>query len=383
MPAKRNFSDGAIVTNAKTHVDLITPEDARNMALAAGIDEKFVPDYAGDRMSVFRCFRKMIHHVKRDNWLLTQIKSTKTEVVYGISKVTKDEVKERVDHDFEATIAWRNDNPDHMEGDHEVAKVVDNYYQELRGKLHGDDWTTSVRKFLQNEAKALSLRGDEGIVYWCPPDRLSDLNKIADFLVEYLRFGMLILRIESRDRTVCENVASTKLNDQIEKLKAEVEKFDGKQRSTVYSRRLEQYQELRKTATMYKGALGIATSDLDQVLAGLEAKVKGMFDLRGTIKVQKDGTVIERTSNGLKKFDLSDETYSCYFCDKEGTFKPTMFKIGTNLHAACPDCKDLATVSKQSKSKKANSKKKAPAKKKATKKAPAKKKAARKAKRSR
>lgn len=312
MPPKKKFSDGAIVTNAKNSVALMDPAAVRDMALAVGLDDDIVPEYGGDRMAVFRTFRYMRWQVGKDGWMLRPISKSgdKKEVVWGIVKEKTEVEAKKLSHSHEALVEWFSEkSPEEIQGKHPIAQRINQHYQKLRNKIHGDDWTSAVRKFLVDKCKAISLRGDEGVVYWCPPQTLPELQKVADFLSEYVNYNLIICRIEKGQEGVVQVAVSETLSEKLDKLQQEVKEFDGTERATVYTKRMERFQDLRKTATLYRSALGIGIEQVESTLSDLEAKMKGMLSIRQQTVVKKDGTIAPKggfKSSGLKKFDLAD-----------------------------------------------------------------------------
>ena len=132
---RHKFSNGAFVFFRKKGVIPMEPEDVRNMAIAAGIDEAIVPEYAGDRMCMFRVLRTQVPRFVKLGWRLVPIVRTKQEYTYGISKEDKDEIKKRVKHEFESTFTWQAEpDPSFVAGDHPVAKEIDAEYKKGKGR---------------------------------------------------------------------------------------------------------------------------------------------------------------------------------------------------------------------------------------------------------
>jgi len=292
---EKKFNNGAIITFRKEGVVPMDPADVRDMALAHGVDEKVVPEYAGDRMVIFRVLRSQTLKQAREGWLLRPITRSKQTVVYGITKERTNEADETIKHDYESKMSWRAEpDPSHIKGEHAVAKDADAEYQQVRGKIVGDDWTAAVSSYFVGHCKAVSLRGNEGVVYWCPPQSIADLRKLKTFLAETVGISIIIAEIEAEDCKIAKDVATESLYDELEKMENEVKAFDGKERTTVFTLRLERYVELKKRANLYKAALGIGVDKVEKTLAELEQKVSTMLDIRKTIVVHKDGTVSKK-----------------------------------------------------------------------------------------
>jgi len=282
------FSSGAFVfTRARGlqphHPDTLVPLAARH-----GIDPGFIPAYAGDRAAVSRAICQTSSGLHREGLLLRPIKRTSTEVVYGIVREQRDEQAERLDHEFEATVAWLAE-PDAslVLGGHPVAQRVAEAYRELRGKIVADDWSATVTDYLERH-DAARIRGD-GRVSWVPPQRLAEVRRFSALLAE-VGIDLVLCEIEAEARAVVENVAQVSLDDQLERLQAEAAAFDGTQKPSTYARRLGEYQRLRERAVLYRDALGVGVDRAEQVLSLLEQKVAAMLELRHQTVIRRDGS---------------------------------------------------------------------------------------------
>jgi len=94
-----------------------------------------------------------------------------------------------------------------------------------------------------------------------------------------------------RSRTVVQDVASTSIDEELDRLQEEADAFDSKQKPSTYARRLEEYQKLKQRAVLYRDALGVGADRASQVLDELEQKVSSMLELRKTITIHRDGTI--------------------------------------------------------------------------------------------
>jgi len=159
-------------------------------------------------------------------------------------------------------------------------------YSELRGKLVGEDWTNTVTVELERLG-AVPFRED-GRVYWCPPQSLKAASKLRAFLEE-IGLVLVIAEVESEVKTVVKDVVSESVADQLAYLTQEVEAFDGKQKPSTYTRRLEEYQRLRQKAILYRDSLGIGVEQAVNALEELEARVGSMLDIRKTTVVHRNG----------------------------------------------------------------------------------------------
>ena len=296
---EKKFSTGAF---AFTHTAGLEPRDPAEviaLAQARGIPENVVPQYAGDRASVMRAIQRTAVSVARDGVLLRPIKRTADEVVYGIVNEHRDEAEERLDHSFASTVRWSAEpDPALVLGDHAVARRVCDAYAGLRGKIVADDWSASIVARLLALGVA-PMRAD-GRVYWVPPQRLDDVRQLGAFLHE-VGIDLVLCEIEPETRTVVESVASASLDEELERLEVEAREFDGKQKPSTYERRLEEYQQLRQRAGLYRDALGIGVERAEQVLTALAHKVEAMLDVRLQTTVHRDGRVEEKVASATSE----------------------------------------------------------------------------------
>jgi hypothetical protein len=253
------------------------------------IDPAFIPEYAGDRTAIGRAISQASSGLHREGFLLRPIKRTNTEVVYGIVREQRDEADQRVDHDFEASVAWSSEpDPSVVRGEHPVAQRVADAYAELRGKITAEDWSSVIVAYLEAH-DAARVRGD-GRVYWVPPQRLDEVRRFGAFLAE-VGIDLVLCEIESESHTVVEQVAADSLDEQLDRLQQEAEQFDGTQKPSTYARRLDEYQRLRERALLYRSALGVGVDRATQVLNELEHKVSTMLDLRQQTVIHRNGSV--------------------------------------------------------------------------------------------
>ena len=288
------FTNGAFVF---TRARGLTPRDPSGLKALAehyGIDPKLVPDYAGDRTAVSRAIQRTAVGLSRHGILLRPIRRTNVDVVFGVVNEKADEAKERLDHQFIATVGWSAEpRPEMIRGDDPVADRVRSTYNELRGMVVADDWAPSITAALL-KLGAAAVR-DDGRVYWVPPQQLDVVRKLGAYLHE-VGIDLVLCEIEAESRTVVTEIAQSSLVDELDRLVAEADAFDGKQNPGTYEGRLHEYQQLRQRATLYRDALGIGVEQAQQVLAALETKVSAMLDIRLRSTVRRDGTVVESKS---------------------------------------------------------------------------------------
>ena len=284
----QKFASGAFVFTRARGLQPRDPDDLPPVAARHVIPTDFIPTYAGDRVAISRAISQASSGLQREGFLLRPITRTSTQVVYGIVKEDRDEAEQKLDHDFEGLVSWSAEpDPSVVQGDHQIARRVADAYRELRGKVTADDWSGVITAYLDSH-DAARVRGD-GRVYWCPPQRLADVKKLGAFLAE-VGIDLVLCEIEAESRTVVEQVAAESLDEQLTHLEAEVQAFDGTQKPSTYTRRLDEYQRLRQRAGLYKDALGLGVEKAEKVLVDLEQKVQAMLDIRLKTVVHRDGT---------------------------------------------------------------------------------------------
>ena len=283
------FSTGAFVFTRTRGLEPRDPTDLQAIVVQHGIDPDFIPTYPGDRVAITRALTQASRGLVNEGFLLRPIRRTSSEVVYGVVREEKNEATRRLDHDFEATIAWSTEpDPSIVTGDHRVAQRVRDSFNTLRGKIVADDWSSSITSYLESH-DAARMRGD-GRVYWVPPQRIDEVRKLSAFLAT-IGINLVMCEIEPETSAIVQDVASTSIDEELDHLAAEADAFDGRQKPSTYSRRLDEYQRLRQRAVLYRDALGVGADRAQEVLDELEQRVGSMLELRKTITVHRDGTV--------------------------------------------------------------------------------------------
>jgi hypothetical protein len=285
----QKFATGAFVFMCTRGLGPRDPTELQPLALQHDIPPGCIPTYAGDRVAITRAITQASRGLTKEGFLLRPISRTSTEIVYGIVQERKDESHRRLDHDFEATVSWcAEPDPSLVTGEHPVADLVRSAYQKLRGKVVADDWSSSVTSYLESH-DAARMRGD-GRVYWVPPQRLPNVRKLGAFLAE-VGIDLILAEIEPEVAAIVQDTATTSLDDELARLSEEAANFDGTQKPSTYSRRLEEYQRLRQRAVLYRDAQGVGVETASRVLDELETKVSTMLDLRRRMVVHRDGTI--------------------------------------------------------------------------------------------
>lgn len=296
MPTKKTnkYSDGAfVVWNARLKSEALDPEDVRSMALAAGLPESIVPEYAGDRQIVSRVLNGHSAKLKKLGYVLSPLKRTKSHVLMSIHETSRDIEARETELPQTATLEWTPETGGIISPEgHDVAVYLDGKYQELLGKITGTDWSSTLTDYLVVECYAQAWR-DDGRVYWIPPIALNKVRELQDWLGA-LGVSLAIAEIDGAVRDSVVEVVETSLVDQLDELQNEVDNFNGLQKPSMYVDRIEQYHDLRKRVIVHTETLGIAKATAGAMLDKLEAmsdQVEEHLEYRQTIRVKRDGTV--------------------------------------------------------------------------------------------
>jgi len=215
------FSSGAFVFTRARGLQPRNPEDLLPMAHQHGLPNDIIPTYAGDRAAIGRAISQTSSGLHKEGFLLRPIRRTSSEVTYGIVREQRDE--DRLDHEHQATVSWSAEPDASVRGDHSIAQRVADAYASLRGKIVAEDWSSTITPFLESHDAARS-RGD-GRVYWVPPQRVDAVKQLGAFLAE-VGIDLILCELEPETKTIVQDVASESIEDQLDKLQAEVVKFD-------------------------------------------------------------------------------------------------------------------------------------------------------------
>lgn len=309
------WQSGAFVFARARGCEPRNPADIKPLVEKYAIEESLIPSYSGDRTTIGRAITQATAGLTRQGYLVRPIKRASKEVIYGIVREKKDEVGQRLDHDFEATVTWQKE-PDAsiVQGDHAVAVQISDHYQQLRGKITASDWSSSITSFLDAN-DATPLRSD-GRVYWVPPQRISAVVHFGEFLQE-VGIDLILCELQAEQRQLVHDIAHQSLEDQLDALELEIESFDGTQKPSTYQRRLDEYQRLRNRAVLYQEALGVGVDRAKSVLTDLEVKVQEMLDVRTQVVIPRKA---KEAVNVVVDAGLSDGISSLLFGGAEFLF---------------------------------------------------------------
>ena len=283
------FTTGAFCFSRARGLQPRDPNDLQPLASQHDLPGDIVPTYAGGRAAIGRAIAQTSSGLYKEGFLLRPISRSAAAVTYGIIREVKDEAGRTLDHQQEGTVSWSTEpNASVVQGSHPIAHRVADNYAHLRGKITSEDWAGTITAFLEQH-DAARIRGD-GRVYWVPPQRVDAVKQLGAFLAE-VGIDLILCELEPETKAVVQAVASESIEDQLDKLQAEVVNFDGTQKPSTYQRRLDEYQRLRLRATLYKDALGVGVDRARLVLDELEHKVQAMLDIRRQSTIHKDGTI--------------------------------------------------------------------------------------------
>ena len=272
------------------------PEQITEIAARHNIPETITPKYAGHRAAVSRALSAVSSQVSRSGWLLRALKQEKTNVVFAIVEETKDAEKETVELSQQSNVQWSlaQDNGDHVLGWHPIAQQVDATFQDLRHKIVGSDWTSTLTDYLITRCLAVPMK-DNGHVYWLPTNHIDQAQRLRVFLEE-IGISLILCEIETETKIVVQEAVQETLGQKIKELTDEVAAFDGTQRAGTYKEHLQEYHDLRRRAITYRDVLGIGVEDAQKALTTLEEKVQDLLLTRQQTTIHKDGTttVVER-----------------------------------------------------------------------------------------
>lgn len=310
MSEPTKFHNGCFVffRSNSSYVPML-PSEIEKRATLAGIAKEFHASYSGDRAIVGRAISSAQSIASKQHCLLRPIIQTKTNVVYGVVRESKDEVHEHLDHEQEGTIEWscEQQNGVGVGGSHPLAHDVDAIYQGLRGKVLASDWTASIVKYLVEQCHGVAMR-EGGVIYWVPPQVIWKLQAMTAFLGD-IGIALILCEIESAATTIVKQAAMEGLSAQLEALKGDIEQFDAKTQPRNYKARIEDITRLRTKATMFREALSIGVEEAQKLLDTLQVKTQVMLQIReagASANIPpsgaEDGTVIPASAPTTPQF---------------------------------------------------------------------------------
>lgn len=290
------YKNGAFVFwNNRLHSPAMDPADVVLMAEAAGLPASIVPDYAGDRQVLSRVIDGNASKLKRKGWVLSSLKRANNHLLMTVHETNKDPDARVTDLPQVGTIEWfaEQADPDNkVLSDHPVGEWLNHEYQQLRDKIVGQDWTSTLVAYLVNECYAVSFRED-GRVYWVPPVGLAKVKELQSW-IKQIGVNIAIAEIDADVQDSVQEVVRESLFDQLESLKSEIDNFNGRQKPSTYSDRIDQLHTLRKRAIVFTETLTDLRDESAELLSSIDTmdnSVEKMLEERKQIRVKRDGTI--------------------------------------------------------------------------------------------
>jgi hypothetical protein len=150
-------------------------------------------------------------------------------------------------------------------------------------KLEGSTTAFEIRKAIISMLGACSavVLREHGGVYWVADKYAPTVEALKKVIEETGRsqFDVLPLFATAIGSATVAASAKRSIADEVEALKAEVEKFKASAPSAgVLGRRLTEYDDLRAKARLYRDVLSMDVGEMEQALADLETSVEAMLN---------------------------------------------------------------------------------------------------------
>ncbi|MBI5543807.1 MAG: hypothetical protein HY901_07975 [Deltaproteobacteria bacterium] len=165
---------------------------------------------------------------------------------------------------------------------HDLAEGILARFAELKDTHPSDDVRRAVMNVLGSCA-SITLR-DHGGVYWIPAPHAATLRKLQAAIEKIGTSRVYLLPVHaSADATkTLGEAAVAALTEELNALKTEVEGFVAAppERQSTLVRRLDQYDELRGRAELYRSVLSVTVADLESTLTSLTASVEQLLNAK-------------------------------------------------------------------------------------------------------
>lgn len=306
MPEK--YHNGAFCFfRSSSTLEPMFPDQITALADQYSLPQTLTPAYAGDRAVAARSISATQGSAARQGYILRPLVKKQRVLIYAIVREEKDDEGRTIRHTHEKNITWtlEMEQGEHIIGTHEVALEAEATYQDWRGKIAATDWTYSISTYLLGTCHAQMMR-DDGRVWWCPPQTLPALYQLTAFLGA-VGITMVILEVEAEHQTVIQQATTESIAGQLTALQEEAEAFDGTQKPSTYKGRLEEYQVLRRRATLYKEALGIGVEQAEGILASLEEKVQGLLEIRSKTIIHRKERLESKPMAVMDEQDIDND----------------------------------------------------------------------------
>lgn len=282
------YKDGAFAFFRNSSAATTTPERAKELAAKHGVADSVVPEYQGDRTAATRALARAAQQLARSSRLLRPVIKSSSTLVYRVVEESCDRDTEELYHINADTVRWGAESPSSITG----PEFINTLYQEYKDCITATDWTATITRYLLDEVSAVPFRED-GRVYWLPPQAVARASQLRDYLRE-VGITLVLCEIEGEAIPAVREAAQESLADKLATLRVEAQNFDGGEKPSTYTRRLEEYRDLKARAAMYRAALGVGVETVNEVLTTLEQKVQSLLDIRTTVVRHHDGSVSAR-----------------------------------------------------------------------------------------
>ena len=272
------------------------PDSIEALGIQYGV--KTLPTYAGDRAMLGKAISYVQTKVRKMDFRLESIKSGQKEIVYAIVEVDTNVSTETVDLTQCDLFRWEEGQPQ-VEGTHLIAQMVNLQFDQVRGLIHASDWTEALTTNLEHMCFAAKMRED-GRIYYVPPGGLEAARTLQQFC-QSAHINLVLCEIESEQVEVIAEAVQETMAEQLQQLQEAAEQFDGTQKPSTYSNRLEEYAALKTKAELYQASLHIGIEQITKALETLETKAAGYLDSRQGVTIHRDGSTSRKKMERFRK----------------------------------------------------------------------------------
>lgn len=209
-------------------------------------------------------------------------KESDDELVFALLHEHRDGAG-NVAHAQVARIRLDRGQPSQLESDapdHDLVRAVFDGYDRLRSTHLVDDVRRALVKVLDGCA-AVTLR-EHGGVYWVPAQFSETIHRLqlAVSRIGTSRLDVVPIHATPESREALGHAAHASIEAEISSLRTEITAFMDvpPERSSTLLRRLEQFQELKEKAGLYRSVLSLQVTDLEASIDELTRSVQRLLD---------------------------------------------------------------------------------------------------------
>lgn len=270
----------------------IAPGMFKELLIKNGFDEKLCPDYNSDtafnRICRLRQQRfddhilRLISHentIKQVVWgIIREVKDQKSKKLqhYHVASLTLDEVKNQLSVDV-STDPYIVSQEGWIEQGIRIAEEIKKVYYEWDGLLSDQEVRPILMKLLK-ESSSLTVR-EAGGVYFIPGNFAKISRGMYDIIQRIGSSSAFLFAIydDENSRKNLTGITKMSIEEELQKLFEEIEKFDLKTRASTVNKRLEEFQNIRNKANLYKSMLKITDAEIENKINELETKAKAVI----------------------------------------------------------------------------------------------------------